>query len=204
MFWVHSKYEPVTPPALARMSGITVTPRSREDLVGVRRGRVVGRLDHDLGLDLRSALSSVSSSPRAAGTSTSHGELEQLLVRDHVVARRRGRRTSAAPTMRDQLGDVEARRRGTMPADARRTRRRPWRPRSAAPGPPTSRRCRSPGSTTGRPTRSMPVLARRTPRGRRRTPRPVAASRPGCAAEVERLAGDDGRACSRAWPRRRP
>src|SRR2546426_6975209 len=27
--WTHSKYETMTPPAFARMSGITVTPRSR-------------------------------------------------------------------------------------------------------------------------------------------------------------------------------
>ena len=49
--WTHSKYETVTPPAFARMSGITNIPLSCSILSAFGRRRAVGPLGKDLALD---------------------------------------------------------------------------------------------------------------------------------------------------------
>ena len=82
----HSKYETVTPPAFARMSGTTKTPRSRRiasasSVVGPFAPSTRSRAR------MRPALRSVIWFCSAAGISTSHVELEQLRVRDCVGAR---------------------------------------------------------------------------------------------------------------------
>jgi hypothetical protein len=68
----HSKYDTVTPPALASTSGTTRIPLLTQDIVGGRQGRTVGALDHDPGTQARSARDSVSCPSRAAGTRNSH------------------------------------------------------------------------------------------------------------------------------------
>ena len=66
----------MTPPALARMSGIDDDAALAQDLVGLRRGRAVRALDDDRGLDRRGVVGVIRPSS-AAGTRMSHVELQQ-------------------------------------------------------------------------------------------------------------------------------
>ena len=75
----HSKYYTVTPPALARMSGITNTLLSLQDFVGQRSRRTVGAFAQDLAA-IRSAFCDGSRSRWRAGSSTSHSQKHRLVL----------------------------------------------------------------------------------------------------------------------------
>ena len=94
----------MTPPALARMSGMTSTPRSSRILSAPG---VVGWLAASTTTRARtaSALSSVITSPSAAGISTSQSQLEQLLVGDASST------PSSSVTDRSAVGELDQRRR---------------------------------------------------------------------------------------------
>ena len=69
----------MTPPALARMSGTTITPLSNSaaSAAGVTGWLAASMSSFSWG-ESRSTLRCVTTSPSAAGTRTSHVELEQL------------------------------------------------------------------------------------------------------------------------------
>ena len=55
-FFSHSKYDTVTPPALAKTSGMTMHPFLPEHVIGLRSRRAVGAFENDLRLDARGVL----------------------------------------------------------------------------------------------------------------------------------------------------
>ena len=164
--WAHSKYDAVTPPALARMSGTTVIPAIGQDGVGLRRGRAVGRLDHQRCLQ-RAGPRPRRWRPRARRGHQLGVDGPDVVAADRLAPleagdrARRVRRGPRAARRRGRPGCTRHRPRRPRPRPASRPRtagRRGARPPCRIPGPPPARRrvaCRA-ASKAARTQRTTP------------------------------------------------
>ena len=175
--WTHSKYETTTPPAFARTSGRTRTPRSVEDLVRLERRRPVRALADDRRLDLGRVLAR----DRPARARTGRARRSRATRSSSFVTSSVPSRPASAPVSRlvpdgrGQSSPVRVVDPAGRVGDARRSSRPGL---LEEQGEVAGRRSRSPGRRPGRPRDVAALLRRSASRVQKPAPRPVAFSRP--------------------------